>query len=1006
MTRAAAPAKPRSRSSTLTFLFTDVEGSTRLLEHLGEARYGEAVSRHARLLRTAFGRGGGREVDNQGDSFFFVFGDPARAALAAVDAQRALSAERFPDGSCLRVRMGLHTGRASVLDGKFVGLAVHRAARVGDAGHGGQIVVSETTAGILRDTGAFRLRDLGDHRLKDFERPLRLYQLVAEGLEPDFPPLRALSSGRVAATTGGPAGALAFVGRERELSILRHALQDVLSGSGRIALLQGEAGIGESRLAFELGHIAAEQGVATVLGSCVEGSAAPTLWPWLAVLREVGDLGGPETRATSPLVEGLLAPPSASGPAATGADTRFALYAAVAELLTSAARCRPLLIVLDDIQWADTPSLELLQTFALELVAAPVFFVATYREHEPDSPAELAHTLATIVRFPWTRRVVLRGLPEAAVAELIGQAAALEPPPALVAAVHSRTGGNPFFVAELMRLLAAEPGLGLDALSTGIPLGVRDVVRRRLESLPSETQGLLQLAAVIGDAFDFGLLASASGGDAAACAECLEQALASRTVVEAEEKEDLRFSHGLIRETIAADLTSLRRARLHACVAAALLADGVESVDAAEVVAEHVWHARQLVEPERAVTVLERAAGVALARHAYDSAERLLERALALVPRLPTSEANDAELRLELAIASLRMMTRGYTQPAVLAGFERAAAIARRAGKLRELVRSLHGTASGLGVGGRFRDSLHVAEACLAAATELDDPLALALAHHIVGIAHLHLGDIADARREFATCIEWYDRSRVEPAEAFDVAAPVRLAGPVFAAIAEELGGDTEAAAVFRERAITVADELDTPFARQVAMFFSGWLAALEDDPPACRAYIERGQEVVGEHVFPVFAAVSPPLSAWAVGRLGDRQAVDRLDAILGQLDAMGVKVFAHFFHGLRADLVDSRGDPEAALTAFEQAIAVCEAGEERFYLAELRRRRGELLIRVGRHDEGRAELRDALQLAREQRAGGLERRVLLTLADHCDGDLLENPAGIASPAHETEREA
>jgi class 3 adenylate cyclase/tetratricopeptide (TPR) repeat protein len=971
--RRASKAEPGSAAST--FLFSDVEGSTRLLQQLGDELYGAAIGAHDRLLREAFASRGGREADSQGDAFFFVFPDAAEGALAAVDAQRALATERWPQGVRVKVRIGLHTGKASRLGGKPVGLAVHRAARIADAAHGGQILVSGTTAGIIEDTAPFRLRDLGDHRLKDLERPLRLYQLVADGLDLDFPPVRALSPGAAAEVTGRPAGGFGFVGRERELRILREALQDVLSGTGRIALLQGEAGIGKTRLALELGHVAAEQGALAVSGSCVEGGGAPTLWPWLEIVRALVERMEPEAReALSPQVAALLASPTAPAPAAT-VDARFVLYTAVAELLRSAASRTPLVVVLDDVQWADTPTLELLQTLALELVAVPLFLVATYREHEPGPAAALTQTLAVVTRHPWTRRVVLRGLPEDAVAGLIRDAAELEPPSELVAAVHSRTQGNPFFVAELVRLHAAEPDLGLDALSTGIPLGVRDVVRRRLEALPPKTRELLELAAVIGNGFEFRLLAKASGGDAGDCAERLEPALATWTVVEAEE-DDLRFSHGLVRETIAEDLTPLRRAQLHALVADALLTDGAANGDVAEVVADHVWHARQLVEPTRAVAALEGAAAVALSRHAYDTAERWLERALDLGRGLPVGERDDAELRLELALASLRMMTQGYSAPAVLAGFDRAAAIAWRSGNLRELVKSLHGTASGLGVSGRFRDSLQAGRACLAAAIELDSPPALALGHHIVGIAHLHLGDIAAARREFRACMDADEASRLGPAETFDIAVPAGLAGPVFVAIAEYIGGDAGTAGRLRERAITVAGELDTPFAWQVAMFFSAWLAALEDDPRACRAYIERGQEAVGEHVFPVFAAASPPLLTWAVGRLGDEQAAERLDSILRRLEEMGLRALSHFFYGLRADLLAVRGDLVAAVQAFEEAILVSDAIEERFYLAELRRRRGELLVRLGREAEGRAELLDALTLARRQGAGAFERRI------------------------------
>jgi class 3 adenylate cyclase/tetratricopeptide (TPR) repeat protein len=972
----------RFESADATFLFTDVEGSTRLLERLGEERYGAAIATHDRLLREAFARGGGREANSQGDSFFFVFADAHRAVLAAVEAQRALAAEQWTKESRLNVRIGVHTGRAALLEGKLVGLAVHRAARIADAAHGGQILLSETTAKIVKDAGPFRLRDLGDYRLKDLERPLRLYQLVAEGLEVDFPPIRALSPGESKALTGKPAGGFRFVGRERELAILRRALQDVLSGAGRLVFLQGEPGIGKSRLALELGHIAAECGVAMVWGTCVEGGAAPTLFPWTEIVRAVVDRGGGDGEsALSPELASLLA--AASPPGSTSSanpEARFLLYAAVAKLLETTSSRQPLLVVLDDLHWADVPSLELLQTLALEVVSAPLFLVVTYRDREPHTTETFTQTLTTMARYPWTRRVVLRGLPEDAVGQMIRDTADVDLLPALVAVVHARTQGNPFFVAELVRLLAAESDGDLeDILSTGIPLGVRDVVRQRLQMLPAGTQELLRLAAVIGQTFDFRLLAKASGSDWRECAERVEPALSMRMLVEAEECV-FRFSHGLVRETIVDDLTPPHQVQLHADVVDALLAEEALDDDVAEIAADHAWHARQLVEPARVVATLERAASVALRRHAYEAADRQLERALDAAGGLKAQQRDESELRLQLELASVRMMTQGWAAPAVLAGFDRAAEIARRSGNLRVLVKSLHGTASGLSVGGHFRDSLTAAQACLAAARELGDPLALALGHHVVGIGHMHLGHIAHARAEFAACIADYERSRTEASEAFDIAVPVSLAGPVFAAIVEELGGDGERAEQLGRRAIAIADELGTPFAQQVSMFFCAWLAALKDDPEACHAYVARGDEAAGE-LFPIFAAVSPLLATWAAGRLGDGMAAERLEAMLNQLEVVGMRALLHYFHSLHADLLATEGRLEAALASFERSIAVSEATDERFYLAELLRRRGELLARLGRKDEGHAELLKALTLAREQGAGGLERRTRESLS-------------------------
>jgi YVTN family beta-propeller protein len=178
-------------SGTVTFLFTDVEGSTSLLKRLGK-EYGRVLAEHQRILRAAFAAHGGHEVDTQGDSFFVAFRRAKDAVAAAADAQRDLAAHAWPDGVQLLVRMGLHTGEPQVGEQRYVGIGVHKAARIGAAGHGGQVLLSRTTRELVEDelpTGV-TIRDLGERRLKDLDRTERLSQLVIEGLSTDFAPLR------------------------------------------------------------------------------------------------------------------------------------------------------------------------------------------------------------------------------------------------------------------------------------------------------------------------------------------------------------------------------------------------------------------------------------------------------------------------------------------------------------------------------------------------------------------------------------------------------------------------------------------------------------------------------------------------------------------------------------------------------------------------------------------------------------------------------------------------
>ena len=231
---------------TVTFLFSDIEGSTRLLQELGVDRYRSSLTDHRRIVREAIEAAGGTEIDTQGDSFFVAFPRAQDAVSAAVEIQRGLEAHVWPDDRKMRIRMGMHSTDAARDEGGYVGIGVHRAARMCSAGHGGQVLLSSATAELLRDADTpLALIDLGLHRLKDIAEPEHLFQLTADGLIQQFPPLRSLDD----RPTNLPPDVTPLIGREREI----RAIDAMLRRDGlRMLTLTGPGGSGKTRLALEV----------------------------------------------------------------------------------------------------------------------------------------------------------------------------------------------------------------------------------------------------------------------------------------------------------------------------------------------------------------------------------------------------------------------------------------------------------------------------------------------------------------------------------------------------------------------------------------------------------------------------------------------------------------------------------------------------------------------------------------------------------------------------------
>src|SRR5262249_24413000 len=280
-------------AGTVTLLATDIEGSTRLLQRIGTNRYEDVLSQHHRLLRDAVASLDGHEAGVQGDGFLFAFSRPTAAVAAAVAGQRALANHAWADDVELRVRMGIHTGEPTITAMGYVGLDVHRAARISAAAHGGQVLVSETTHGLVADAADVSFRDLGEHRLKDLLRAQRLFQVVTGGLDATFPAPNSLNS----RTTNLPVQATPLIGRERELREMSTFMDE-----NRLVTLTGPGGIGKTRLAMQAAADSSAQFEGGTYFVPLEAVADPTL-----VLATVASTIGVREESGQPLSDSLAA---------------------------------------------------------------------------------------------------------------------------------------------------------------------------------------------------------------------------------------------------------------------------------------------------------------------------------------------------------------------------------------------------------------------------------------------------------------------------------------------------------------------------------------------------------------------------------------------------------------------------------------------------------------------------------------------------------------------------
>jgi DNA-binding CsgD family transcriptional regulator/tetratricopeptide (TPR) repeat protein len=486
------------------------------------------------------------------------------------------------------------------------------------------------------------------------------------------------------------------VGRSVELGELRVALTESLGGSNRVVLITGEPGVGKTTLAIQLAGEAEALGAAVRWGRGSEREGAPAFWPWIQIVR---DQLLQTDRADRKKLERYAAPlyrmmpqlrrpdqpmrtafSPAGGSADDSGEARFRLFDAVSSFLRVAAGGRGLVIVLDDAHWADAPTLLLLRHLVRQPGQYPLLFVVSFREEElaPDAPA--AGALAELAGGPEARWIRLQGLDRAELARYLAAIAGQLTDAALAARVHDATGGNPFFAAELVRLLRSEGRLAhLSGQPLGLPRGVREVLQRRLDRLSVATRRSLELASLVGASFGFEFLARASGAEPERILALLDEAVQARLLDQLPQQPAwFRFPHALVRETLSEGLGAVDRLRNHRRVAETLERDWEKAPgQGASTLSGLASHWQQAGDGPRAIRYARMAAREADKQLGYEEAARLYRLALGQAVTGGLGAADRCEVLLELGTAEYRC---GNVRPAMEAVVQ-AADLACRCGR-------------------------------------------------------------------------------------------------------------------------------------------------------------------------------------------------------------------------------------------------------------------------------------------------------------------------------------
>jgi class 3 adenylate cyclase/predicted ATPase len=989
----------------VTVLFSDLVGSTALSVGMDPEDLREAISAYQKCVAETVRRFGGFVAKYMGDGVLVYFGypeahedDAERAVRAGLGLIAAVGALRTRVS--LQTRVGVATGLVVVGDligsGQaqergIVGETPNRAARLQAVAAPNQVVVADSTRRLLGDL--FRLRDLGRQAVKGFAEPVEAFAVEDVAVtESRFEAVRRRLTD--------------LVGRAAESTLLRDRLREAWAGAGQIVLLSGEAGIGKSRLAAQLAAEVANEPHTRLTYQCSPYHRDSALHPFVVALGRAAHLA-PDDPAetqlekleailassriaeTAPLFASLLSIPAGGRYpplVLSAAQQRRLTLAALLDQLEALARRKPILMLFEDVHWADATSLEVLDLTVERVRALPVLALFTFRPEYEAPWIDLSHVTS----------IALDRLAPAEVETLAGHVAGRPLPPDVTAQIVAKTDGVPLFVEELTKavleggLLVAGPQgwrLAAPLRPFAIPATLQDSLAARLDRL-APVKEIAQIGATIGREFSYPLLRAVAGRDEPALRAALAQLEEAELLFRTGAPPDARytFKHALVQDTAYENLLKSRRQILHRRIADVLRGEFAAAAPAEpELVAHHLTQAG-LDEP--AIEWWGKAGDRALRRSAFREAAAHITKAIELADKLAataqSAPTGSNRLRLQTSLGNALLSAKGYSAPETSAAFNRARELANQVEDASERFSAYFGLWAGHLTRCEPAPMREMAERFLREATARPDCPEASVAHRVYGFTCFYFGDFARAHEHFQEALELYDQARHgDLAKRFGW--DPRAGAEIGDALTLWVLGRIDEALRLADRALADAELAAHAPTMGYTLTYAALLGLFRHNPEAVATYSQAFANIVSRYDLPaLWAGMVVFFQGWARWSHGaEASSLAEMRKGIETAREQGHLLLLPSFEAALAEGSASVGEIDAGLQRLNDVRAEWERTEPRWYEAEMHRIRGEILLKRDPADTAAAErpLQSAIAIAQSQKARSFELRAALSLA-------------------------